>query len=71
MVPALPCPLSAYPADVARRAAVTWGHTNLLRCPTCQGPALVGYLDRHPVAYSCHRCGPIVPAARQGSSAGK
>jgi hypothetical protein len=44
------------PADRAQLAAVTWRHTSLTLCPTCRAPALVGYLDRAPVAYACHRC---------------
>lgn len=50
---------SCYPADVAKRAAICWRHTRLVICPSCHGPALVGWLDREPVAYACHRCGPI------------
>jgi hypothetical protein len=52
----LPSPLSIWPADRAKLAALTWSHTNLVACPTCRGPALVGYLDGAPVAYACHRC---------------
>lgn len=53
---ALPSPLSIWPADRAELAGVTWRHTSLTLCPTCRGPALVGYLDRQPIAYACHRC---------------
>jgi hypothetical protein len=60
---ALPPPLSIYPADIAKRAAVKWAHTHLVTCPTCHGPALVGYLDGEPVAYACHKCGPITARA--------
>jgi hypothetical protein len=56
---ALPPPESIYPADIAKRAAVKWGHTHLVTCPTCHGPALVGHLDGEPIAYACHKCGPI------------
>ena len=59
---ALPPPDSIYPADIAKRAAVKWGRTRLVNCPTCREPALVGYLDGSPVAYACQRCGPIKPA---------
>lgn len=52
----LPDPDSIYPADRAKRAAVVWRHTNLVICPSCYGPALVGYLDAAPVAYACQRC---------------
>jgi hypothetical protein len=55
---AIPSHLSIYPADVAKRAAITWAHTSLVTCPTCHGPALVGYLDGAPVAYACHKCAP-------------
>jgi len=55
---------SIYPADIAKRAAVKWAHTHLVTCPTCHGPALVGYLDGEPVAYACHRCGPITAQAQ-------
>ena len=52
----LPSPLSIWPADRAKLAAVTWRHTSLTLCPTCHGPALVGYLHGAPLAYACQRC---------------
>jgi hypothetical protein len=61
MTTTLPSPLSIWPADRAKLAAVNWRHTHLVACPTCSGPALVGYLDGAPVAYACHKC----PAAKR------
>ena len=68
----LPSPHSAWPADAAKRAAVVWGHTRLVICPSCRGSALVGYLDGKPVAYACHRCpdaawGGVAVAATQAA----
>ena len=58
----LPPQASIDPKDVIVRASVTWGHTRLVVCPACLKPALVGWLDAKPVAYACHKCGPITPA---------
>jgi hypothetical protein len=49
---------SCYPADIAKRQAITWRHTIQKQCPTCEGPMLVGYLDEVPSFYVCHRCEP-------------
>lgn len=58
----LPPRESIYPEHRLLYAAITWGRTVQVCCPTCREPALVGYLDGAPVAYSCHRCGPIGPS---------
>jgi hypothetical protein len=67
---ALPPPETAWPAERAKLAAVRWGHTHLTLCPTCQGPALVGWLDGEPVAYACHRCGPFTSPPQPQSERG-
>ncbi len=63
----LPPQASVDPKDVIARASIVWGHTRLVICPTCQGSALVGWLDAKPVAYACHRCGPILPTKTEES----
>lgn len=68
MLNTLPSPDSIWPADRAKLQAVTWRHTNLVACPTCRGPALVGYLDRRPVAYACQRCPAEAAAGRLAGS---
>jgi len=52
---------SIYPADVAKRAAITWRHSATETCPTCHGPSLIGFLDGKETARACHRCGDDSP----------
>jgi hypothetical protein len=53
----IPSPLSIWPADRAKLAAVEWAHTVNALCPSCRGPMLAGWLDRELVGLVCHRCG--------------